>query len=361
VNTDAVKRALQQTTGAKLNIEAQPDPDMHGLSIELALDEGVLSETSSIDSIEIDTGTANVTLSTAFLRKRATDAKTVTLSVVKVDSSKLPANVQAQLNGADVYDVQLLIDGQKVSALDGRSDVQVTLPYTLKAGENPHNIVIYYVNDNGGLEVVINGRYNAATGKVEFKPAHLSKYTAAYGEVNFTDVTQGWAKDAIEALAARGIVKGIGEGVYNPNGHVTRAEFITMLMRAYELTDAQATTAFTDVKDGAWYYANIATAQQLGIVNGKLDGSFGVHENITREDMAVMVYMAMKYKQLELATDATATFIDQESIAAYAQQAVAVMQAEGIINGIGNGQFAPKQNASRAQVARLIYNLLSMM
>ena len=361
LNNDILKRALQQSEDESLNITVEADAQVNDLSIELPLDNELINEMKGIDNIVISLGEVKVTISTTILLNQAAANKgSLTLSVVKADSSKLPSSTQSQLNGADIYDIELLLDGQPVGEISSTGDVEVELPYNLAANEHPSNIVIYYINDGGELELVMNGLYRVGTGTVVFKPAHLSKYTAVYRETRFTDVKQGWAKEAIDALAARGIVQGVGEGSFNPNGNVTRAEFITMLINAFQLSDEHATASFSDVNDGAWYSASIATAQKLGIVNGKPDGSFGVHDNISREDMAVMVYKAMMVKQLELATgEGAAAFDDQASIAAYAQQAVSAMQAEGIIKGMGNGKFAPKQHATRAQAAMIIYNLLS--
>ena len=129
----------------------------------------------------------------------------------------------------------------------------------------------------------------------------------------------------------------------------------------FELSDESATTSFSDVKQGKWYHGNIATAQKLGIVNGKPNGRFGVHENITREDMAVMVYKAVQIKQLALASGEATAFKDEANIASYAKQAVEAIQGAGIINGVGNDEFAPKKNASRAEAAVMIYNLLGLM
>jgi len=193
---------------------------------------------------------------------------------------------------------------------------------------------------------------------VTFKPIHLSKYTVTYVGVTFSDVTQGWAKEAVEALAARGIVKGVGADKFNPTDQITRAEFVSMLMNMLQLTEVTSTSSFTDVKPGAWYEANIATAAKLGIVNGKPDGSFGVHEKITREDMAVILYKAIQYKQLELTSQRIGGFIDEDSIAGYAKEAVGAMYAAGIINGVGNVEFAPKNHATRAEAAVIMYRVL---
>ncbi|WKL00979.1 S-layer homology domain-containing protein [Paenibacillus amylolyticus] len=361
LSADTVKRALDQTTGGKLHMRVQADASLNGLTIELAVDPRLTSGSSTVDRIEINTGSAVVTVATELLGTGTSAGKMLGLSIKKIAANQLPASAQAQLNGEVVYDIELTMDGKKLTEFDGIDDLVIELPYTLKAGENPNNVVVYDVKDNGALRVVTNGKYNAATGKVEFKPTYLSKYTIAYVATSFKDVTQDWAKDAISALGSRGIVKGVGDGEFNPNGQVTRAEFITMLMNMFELSDESATTSFNDVKQGEWYHGHIATAQKLGIVNGKPNGRFGVHENITREDMAVMVYKAIQMKQLALASGEATAFKDEANIASYAKQAVEVIQGAGIINGVGNDEFAPKKNASRAEAAVMIYNVLGLM
>ncbi|WP_338593396.1 immunoglobulin-like domain-containing protein [Paenibacillus sp. Y5S-9] len=361
LSADTMKRALDQTTGGKLQVRVDGDQSLNALIIELAVDARLTNGTSTVDRIEINTGSAVVTVATEMLGTGTNAGKTLGLSLKKITANQLPAGAQAGLTGEVVYDIVLTMDGKKLTTFDGRDDLVIALPYTLKAAENPNNVIVYDVKDNGELSVVTNGKYNAATGKVEFKPTYLSKYTVAYVATSFKDVIQDWAKDAISALGARGIVKGVGDGEFNPNGQVTRAEFITMLMKLFELSDESATTSFNDVKQGEWYHGNIATAQKLGIVNGKPDGRFGVHENITREDMAVMVYKAIQIKQLALASGEATAFKDVANIASYAKQAVEAIQRAGIINGVGNDEFAPKKNASRAEAAVMIYNVLGLM
>jgi len=359
LNSSVMQEAINKSVGNELHINLTNNENMNQLAVELPIDDSLRRGSAGIDSIKIKSDFATVSVSTDLFAKASAPAETVKLIVAKVEQSTLPAHLQSELQNSTVYDIHLEINGTRITELDGINDLVVELPYELKEGQDPNHIIIYWIKDNGELAVERNGKYNAATGKVEFKPNHLSKFTVVYVKASFTDVTQGWAKEAVEALAARNIVKGVGEGQFNPDGQVTRAEFITMLMNAFGLTDAGATSSFTDVKQGTWYYAQVATAQQLGIVNGKTDGSFGIHDAITRQDMAVMVYKAMEVMNLKLSTEKAAMFNDQEHISAYAQKAVNAMHASGIINGMGNGNFAPKDNASRAQAAVIIYNVLN--
>ncbi|WP_246362977.1 glycoside hydrolase family 3 N-terminal domain-containing protein [Paenibacillus alba] len=314
---------------------------------------------SSITAIQLDTGLAIVTIHPDLISANGgTAASIIQLSVEAVDTAALPANVQGQLNGKTVYDFSLRIDGNKVSSFNG-STVQVSIPYVLKAGEKPNNVIIYYIDGAGKLEVVKNGKYNPATGNVEFKAKHFSQYAAAYSHASFTDTSAAaWAEDSIQALAARGAINGIGNGLFNPTGEVTRAEFIKMLIDTFDLADATAVATFKDVPEGQWYTNAVASAQKLGIVNGKDDGTFGVNDNITREDMAVMVYRISQQLNLKLASGhPSAAFTDLSRIAGYARAAVDAIQNAGIINGMEDGSFAPKEHASRAQAATMIFRL----
>ena len=115
-----------------------------------------------------------------------------------------------------------------------------------------------------------------------------------------------WAKESIEALADKGVLNGKGDGKFAPNDSVTREEFVTMLIRATGIASEESEKSFTDVPSDAWFYNSVQTAAAKGIINGRENGSFGAGENITRQDMAVIVYnMASKGLLSILLTDAS--------------------------------------------------------
>jgi endo-1,4-beta-xylanase len=133
-----------------------------------------------------------------------------------------------------------------------------------------------------------------------------------------------------------------------------------MLVQTLDLQANGTSQAFSDVKEGAWYDQSITTAQALGIVFGKEDGSFGVNDKISRQDMAVMTYRALEAAGLTLANSHEAvTYSDEAAISTYAQEAVTAMQQSGVINGFPKGDFDPKATANRAQAAVILYKLLN--
>ena len=142
----------------------------------------------------------------------------------------------------------------------------------------------------------------------------------------------------------------------NTNGsmYVTREEFVKMLVMALGAYNKDSRCGFEDVSEDLWCYPYIASAVSEGLVSGISDSKFGYRAPLTRQDMAVLCYKAAK---LDNALEASLPS-DEESISEYAKEAVNVLFSAGIISGMGNGEFQPFSNATRAQCAVIINNLL---
>nr|WP_246427994.1 glycoside hydrolase family 3 N-terminal domain-containing protein [Paenibacillus phyllosphaerae] len=353
-----LEAGVASSKDGKVALVVKPAAGTKQVKLSLPADELALNETTK--TIQLDTGLAVLTIPADLLRSLdGTVAGTLELTVSAVDPASLPADVRQQLDGGVIYDFELAIDGKPVNSF-GEHQVEVAIPYRLKAEEKPHQVVIYYVSDAGTLEVVKQSKYNPAMGTVDFTAEHFSTYAAASANVTFSDLEQAaWAQDSIEALAARGAINGTGNGLFDPNGEVTRAAFIKMLVDAFDLQDDTATAAFTDVQPGTWYAGAVASAQKLGIVKGKQYGSFGVNDRITREEMAVMIHRVGQHLKMDFEGSGQASFTDEAQIAPYAKEAAAAVQGAAIMTGMPDGSFAPKANATRAQAATVIFKLFA--
>ncbi|MBR5157606.1 MAG: S-layer homology domain-containing protein [Clostridia bacterium] len=164
-----------------------------------------------------------------------------------------------------------------------------------------------------------------------------------------------WAKTAITVLAAKTVVNGKAEGIFAPADTVTRAEFIKMLAGAFSLMGSSDIN-FADVPKGHWSYEYIAAAVANKIANGLSETEFGANEKITRQDMAVFCNRIIELKELNIKGD-DVSFSDEDKIAPYASESVKALARAGIINGTGDGNFAPENNATRAEAAVIIYRL----
>jgi len=167
-----------------------------------------------------------------------------------------------------------------------------------------------------------------------------------------------WAYWYIITLVDAGLLNGVSETHFEPESNVTREQFAAMLVRALGVFDATAECDFTDLSAQHWAYRYVASAVNAGLILGFDDGTFGIGRNITRQEMAVMVSRAISDGQ---AVAGQREFTDWNEIADWAQDAVAFMQMAGIISGMPDGSFAPMDNATRAQAARIIYSTIVFM
>ena len=167
-----------------------------------------------------------------------------------------------------------------------------------------------------------------------------------------------WAKEAIEALYNKNVISGYGNGFFAPERSVTREQFVKMLVGALGLdTNTESSVSFSDVPEDEWFTPYINAAAALGIVSGKDDGSFGVGESITRQDMAVMCTRALNAVGKTLG-EGSSSFNDGDKISDYAKSAVGSMAAAGYLTGDENGSFNPTDTATRAQTAVVLYRII---
>lgn len=182
--------------------------------------------------------------------------------------------------------------------------------------------------------------------------------------IPFADVMPDrWSAPAVNRLAEAGIINGFEDGTFRPEQPVTRAQFSKML--SLLLPDQEVPVkpcAFSDVKASAWYADFVMKLAERGIVNGVGNGLFRPEASITRQDMATMISRMIKIYGLELPEkNQPITFGDAGQIADYAAAAVSQMQRIGVINGFEDGSFRPQANASREQTAQMLSNLMQIM
>ena len=200
-------------------------------------------------------------------------------------------------------------------------------------------------------------------GGVEINGIEKNEETESIDKNIFSDL-EGfeWATDAIVTLAEKKIINGKGDFKFAPGDNITRAELAKMLVVAFIDPNNGGVQAadcdFIDVSKDDWSYSYIGAAAKAGFVNGYEDGSFKGDENITREDAALMIYRAATTDKVAFTNEIVNHFYDEESISDYALEGVNAMYNQGFINGTGDGMFTPKNNATRAEIAKIIYNVI---
>lgn len=166
-----------------------------------------------------------------------------------------------------------------------------------------------------------------------------------------------WAAEAINYLAEKNIISGVGGDLFEPERNVTREEFLKMLVVLLD-EDPVYENIFSDVEKSGWSYPYIGAAYKKGLVSGKPDGSFGIGEYISRQDAAVMLYNAAALNNIRFEENISALpFEDGKDVADYAKKAVYNMFKIGIVKGAENNMFYPLGKTTRAEAAVMIYRL----
>ncbi|HBC95077.1 MAG TPA: hypothetical protein DCZ10_19840 [Pelotomaculum sp.] len=178
----------------------------------------------------------------------------------------------------------------------------------------------------------------------------------------FSDVGKDhWAKSDIDFMVNKKIITGYPDGTFKPDQPVTRAEFTLLLVRMLAIPEAKEQCAFRDIQLNDWYNGAIAAAYQKGLVNGYDTGCFYPDNPVTREEAAVLLINALKYRgEISEQSPAVAElekFNDKEKISTWACNAVAQALQENIVHGFPDGAFKPLESTTRAQAVTMLRKL----
>lgn len=319
------------------------------------------------------------------------DAKTIAAVVEQMNGSDLQLHLdgngtnglkaaqQAAIKAMDVqavYDIYLTSNGVRITDFKGGS-ATVTVTYTLKSGQMGSGVVVWYVADGGKMEEIPT-RYDSK--EVIFVVEHFSDYVVAYDEERAARSTQSgyvvcpkdaacpistfkdtdpteWYHDGVHWALENGVMNGVGDGLFLPNGTTSRAQVATILWRLAGRAQVSGENTFTDVAEDMWYTDAICWAAAQGVITGfERDGMnvFDPDAAITREQLAVMLY---RYAKLDGRGFTGAwmfmlDYPDAADVSEWADEAMHWVIMKGIINGM-DGRLNPQSSATRAQTATM--------
>jgi hypothetical protein len=351
---------LINSTGI-ISMPSIPDVD----SYELELPAGLLSNSQETGNLTLSTDTASIIIPDNMLSTLPdVDGVKAGISIGPADKSGLTAEEKAAIGDRPLIQLGFTLNDEKTEWSNPDAPVTVSIPYTPSAEElkNLESIVIWYLDGSGRLVCVTSGRYDPKLGTVTFSTTHFSIYAVGYNPVAFNDVpSDTWYSKAVSFIAARSISLGTGSGKYSPENRLTRAEFLVMLMRAYDIKpDTNISDNFDDA--GATYYTGyLAAAKRLGISTGVGNNLFAPGKDITRQEMFTLLYRALKIIGMLPANGGgklVSSFSDAGDIQPWARVAIAHLAETGTITGSG-GKLHPNKATTRAEIAQVLFNLLS--
>ncbi|MBR5741448.1 MAG: S-layer homology domain-containing protein, partial [Firmicutes bacterium] len=172
----------------------------------------------------------------------------------------------------------------------------------------------------------------------------------------FSDVEEGrWSETSVRHAVNSGYMNGVGDGLFDPEGPLTRAMVATVLWRREGSPEPTAPSGFTDVPEGEWYTDAVAWAKETGVVNGLTETAFGPDEFITREQLATMLFRFSSTAPVSVPERADLDpFADDEKVSDWAEEPLEWAVQTGLIKGTDGNCLAPDGYATREQFAAII-------
>lgn len=275
--------------------------------------------------------------------------------------------------GASLLDKSLTVDlvwkqGDKLSQVQAFKGTHAKFTKVLADVVNPAQTTVLRLDPATGKLVFVPALIQKLKGKsqVELKWSEGGIYAVVSHEKTFEDLNGHWAHKDVTLLASKKVIEGLSDTRFGPNEPITRAQFTAMLVRALGLNGhgQGAETGFVDVKNNDWYAAAVATAVENNLIEGFSDGSFRPNEQITREQMGVLLLRALKLAgtNLEMGDPDSILegFKDRDRIASWSEEAVSVIVKSGLMEGRSADRFVPDARSTRAEGAVVLTRMLMM-
>lgn len=250
----------------------------------------------------------------------------------------------------------------EVSRFNGYVERTAAIPEGIDPGKITTGIVL---NPDGTFShvptriIVIDGKYYAKINSLT-----NSTYSVIYSPKIFRDVETHWAKDAVNDMGSRLVIEEAGDGRFEPDRDITRAEFAAVIVRALGLKPEIGENPFSDINSTDLNREYIQTAYEYGIISGYGNREFGLMDKTTREQAITMIARAMKITGLKVDfTDGEAEkllsgFEDADQSVEYAKNGISVCVKAGVVNGRNGNLIAPKDSITRAETAVIARRLL---
>ncbi|MGG3282143.1 S-layer homology domain-containing protein [Paenibacillus solani] len=369
VDRTAMEKAMKQSNNGKIGIHIE-DKVTSGSNMRLELDAAAWHEAKARKLLlEIVTPSISVKVPASSLPDHTADANTIVLELEAL-LSKVFENLQNpwvkegdKLNSTGVaygLSLRMIKDGKETLIQQLKEPVTIAITLT---DEQLRQLNI----DFAGVYSLIKGEASYIGGKfagntVTFTADQLSQYAILEFYKNFDDVTGSWAEPFIMKLAAKHIIRGIDDHRYGPQRSVSRADFATLVIRSLDMpeTDNNSRPVFGDVPENAYYTDYVAKAAALGIVQGS-GGNFRPMDTVTREEAAVMIAKMAAYMGKTKKNEASnSSFADIGLTSSWAVDAVNEVKTLGIMSGKVGNRFDPKGHVTRAELAKMLYQVLNL-
>lgn len=317
-----------------------------------------------------DVAISNETLNAIIEQSGDKEALNVVIETKTVDETiKNTENIteivsQDVLKNATIVEVTITSGNTSIRAFGGHK-LSVDVPVDGKKHEKGKIYKVHIISADGNIDTTY-GECIEKNGKLSVRIAtkHLSSFVVTDIETApFTDIPKHWAYEAIKYTYNNSIMQGVGESIFAPDETMTRAMLVTVIYRLENEPAVNKSIPFVDVKAGEWYSNAVTWAQQNGIVSGVSETEFAPNKDITREQMAAILYRYAQYKKHDTSVGENTNILsydDAFDISEYAYSAIQWMVGAGLLKGETESTINPQGNCTRAQVSTILMRYLEM-
>ena len=275
----------------------------------------------------------------------------VTITIEELNSAQ-----KAELGDRQIY------GGLRVSAKAGDTDITsfdggritMTIAFEVPSGKSSRDFSVFHIGEDGRLHRHASRFEN---GSMEFRAAHFSDFIILEDPVvAFSDVSENaWFCSSVDYVSRSGLMNGVTASQFAPDTKLSRAMLAQILYNIESAPAADTRGSFSDVAEDAWYAKAVNWAAEAGIVSGRNGGIFDPDANISREELAQMLFNYAKYKGYNTGHSAALTrFSDGSAASAWAKDALSWAVGEKLISGYEDGTLNSKASATRAQAAKIL-------
>ena len=308
----------------------------------------------------VESGKAQVSLSAEVLNALAKNSGSEwKLEIAAKQTEDIRDNLAGEaLDGASIVEVTLTVGGEPVKAFGGEK-LLIDIPVDKKHFRDGDACRVLILSGDGTVERT-RGRCVEKDGAltVTIETAHLSTFVVARAAaMSFSDVADtAWYADAVKYAYENGLMTGVSESEFAPDGTATRAQIVTILWRLAGSPEVNYALRYADADEGAWYGEAVRWAASTGIVTGYTESSFGPNDAITREQLAAILYRYGKAQGQGFAGMwyFPLRYDDVPRISSWADEAMHWCVMKGILNGTSGTTLSPKDTATRAQLAVIL-------
>ncbi len=297
------------------------------------------------------------------------DDLSISITVQKADTSD--AALSTSIDGAQVvtapidFEIEISSGSGQPRALNNMEQY-VSRTLLLKGiADSSHLTGVMYDSDSGKY-IFVPSTFQTSGGDTTatLKRYGNSIYTVMEYSKTFPDVQNHWANQSIETLASKFIVNGDNSGNFNPDASITRAEFISMVVRSLGIPEEKGNSNFSDV-NSQWFAGAVNAASKSGLVSGYKDGTFQPDHNISRQEITSILCNAIEFagtgNNMKDPEQYLSKFEDQAVIGTWARESIALTVKYGIADGTPSGQFMPQSNATRSEAAAMLTRMLKFL